>query len=293
MHLINLVVARPLATTWPLAQPLAITQPLARHLATTWPLAQPLATTWPQAQPLDTAWPLAQSLVTTWPLARPLAKTWPLARPLATTWPLTKPLATTWPLVWPLVRPLATTWPAFGHNVLAELIMAFNHNELLKLINHVAQTICHKIQTQLIVKLSPATNSDGMRVQEVGYCYSKIFLHFCKSYRTFCEGVKEQIINSNTIIEQQLIQMFDVNHNGLVDFIGHNGLVNFIGLSIAGVIGLGLVSLIGQISLIDSLATSNHWPIGHIGVIGFGLIALSASSALLAYWSCNFAAATR
>jgi hypothetical protein len=37
---------------------------------------------------------------------------------------------------------------------------------------------------------------------------------------------------------------------------------------------------------------SNHWPIGLIGVIGFGLIALSASAILLAHRPCNFAAAT-
>jgi hypothetical protein len=50
---------------------------------------------------------------------------------------------------WPLVQPLATSWHAFGHNILVELI------------GHVTQTIGPKIQTQLIVKLSPATSSDG------------------------------------------------------------------------------------------------------------------------------------
>jgi hypothetical protein len=43
------------------------------------------------------------------------------------------------------------------------------------------------------------------------------------------------------------------------------------GLGLVGLIGLGRVSLIRQISLIDSLASSNHWPIGLIGIIGIGL----------------------
>jgi hypothetical protein len=37
-------------------------------------------------------------------------------------------------------------------------------------------------------------------------------------------------------------------------------------------------------SLMDSLASSNHWHIGVIGGIGVSLIALSASSASLACW---------
>jgi hypothetical protein len=65
---------------------------------------------------------------------------------------------------------------------------------------------------------------------------------------------------------------------------------------IIGLVGqtslVGSISLISQISLIDSSALSNHWPIGLIGIIGFGLIALSTSAALLAHWPCNFAAAT-
>jgi hypothetical protein len=43
------------------------------------------------------------------------------------------------------------------------------------------------------------------------------------------------------------------------------------GLGLVGLIGLGRVSLIRQISLIDSSASSNHWSIGLIGVIGVGL----------------------
>jgi hypothetical protein len=46
------------------------------------------------------------------------------------------------------------------------------------------------------------------------------------------------------------------------------------GLGYFGLIGLRLVSLIGQISLIDSSALLNHWPIGLIGIIGVGLYCL-------------------
>ena len=84
----------------------------------------------------------------------------------------------------------------------------------------------------------------------------------------------------------------------LSSFIGHVSFidlgVSFIGLSIVGFIGLSLVSLgglighfslsdiIGQVSLINLSASSNHWPIGLISVIGVSLIASSASAASLA-----------
>jgi hypothetical protein len=67
-----------------------------------------------------------------------------------------------------------------------------------------------------------------------------------------------------------------INFEGLVSFIGL-GLVGFIGLSLTGLSGLSDISgLIGQISLIDLSALSNHWPISLslIGVIGLCLIGL-------------------
>ncbi len=90
----------------------------------------------------------------------------------------------------------------FGRNKLFKLITAFGHSKLIKLIVRVGHTnslvnsnerIGPKIQTQLIVKLSSDNFFDGTQVQEVGYHYSKIFLHFCKSYRTFCEEVLNQL----------------------------------------------------------------------------------------------------
>jgi hypothetical protein len=91
--------------------------------------------------------------------------------------------------------------PAFGHNKL--LIMAFSHSKLIKLIGHAGHTsslinsigcIGPKIQTQLIVKLSPATNSGGTQVPSskltVGYHNSKyhfisamIAEYFVREYR--------------------------------------------------------------------------------------------------------------
>jgi hypothetical protein len=95
-----------------------------------------------------------------------------------------------------------------------------------------------------------------------------------------------------------------IDHNGLVgrsdlvdhiglEFIGHNGLVSFAGIGIISFIGLSLdslsglidhISLVGhcRIGLIESAASSNHWPISLIGVIGLCLIASSASAASLA-----------
>ena len=72
----------------------------------------------------------------------------------------------------------------------------------------------------------------------------------------------------------------------IIGLVGHNGLVGFIGLighnGLVGFISLGVASLLGPISLIDLSALSNHLPIGLIGVIGFGLIASSASATSLA-----------
>jgi hypothetical protein len=112
-----------------------------------------------------------------------------------------------------------------------------------------------------------------------------------------------------------------IGHNGPAGFIGLD--ISFIGLSFVGFVGLGLASLgghtshinlaagsigfsvisglvgqislvslggsIGQISLIDLSVSSNHWPIGLIGVIGLGLIASSASTASLARRLISFA----
>jgi hypothetical protein len=145
----------------------------------------------------------------------------------------------------------------------------------------------------------------------VEYHHSKILHVFCKDCKIFCEGVKAATAKLNGLISFGFVDCNDlidhnslvnrndlVNHNGiagrhngpvgrnnlvdhigLVGPIGHNGLANFIGFGLVGVIGLSLIRLIGKIDL--------------IGVISFGLIASSASVALLAYWLCNFAAATR
>ena len=90
--------------------------------------------------------------------------------------------------------------------------------------------------------------------------------------------------------------------NGLVlGFIGFS--VSFIGLGIVGFVGLSLVSLgrfigglighfglVGRciIGLIELSDSSNHWPLGLIGVISLGLIASPASTASLARWLISF-----
>jgi hypothetical protein len=91
----------------------------------------------------------------------------------------------------------------------------------------------------------------------------------------------------------KLISHFCLNSRlSILDFIGHNSLIGFIDLSVS-FIGLSLDSLgglIGHISLvsrciiglIELVASSNHWPISLIGIIGLCLIASSASAASLA-----------
>ena len=86
------------------------------------------------------------------------------------------------------------------------------------------------------------------------------------------------------------IGLFD--HIGLVgrtvSFIGLS-LVGFIGLSLAGLSGLSDISgLIGQISLIDLSALSNHWPISLISLGDLGITSLLSSSALSARWLIGF-----
>jgi hypothetical protein len=91
----------------------------------------------------------------------------------------------------------------------------------------------------------------------------------------------------------KLISHFCLNSRlSILDFIGHNSLigfidlgVSFIGLSLDSLGGLiGHISLVGRciIGLIESVASSNHWPISLIGVIGIYLIASLASAASLA-----------
>jgi hypothetical protein len=59
-------------------------------------------------------------------------------------------------------------------------------------------------------------------------------------------------------------------------------------VSLGGLIGH--FSLVGRciIGLIELAASSNHWPLGLIGVISLGLIASSASTASLARWPISF-----
>jgi hypothetical protein len=83
-----------------------------------------------------------------------------------------------------------------------------------------------------------------------------------------------------------------ISRLSILNFIGHNSLigfidlgVSFIGLSLDSFDGLiGHISLVGRciIGLIESAASSNHWPVSLIGVIGLCLIASSASAASLA-----------
>jgi hypothetical protein len=97
------------------------------------------------------------------------------------------------------------------------------------------------------------------------------------------------LVNRNNLVNHIGLDLY--SHIGLVGHIDHNSLVGFIGLGLVSFIGLGLVSLIRQISLINSLVSLDHWPIGIIGIIGFGLIVSSTSAALSAHQPHDFTAA--
>ncbi len=123
------------------------------------------------------------------------------------------------------------------------------------------------------------------------------------------------LINCNNIGDHiGIVCRNDLTDHIGINFIGHDGFigninlrVSFIDLGFVGFVSLGLSSLGGLIdyislvsrciiSLIKSATLSNHWLIGLIGIIGFGLIASSASADLSAHRPHrphNFAAATR
>jgi len=165
------------------------------------------------------------------------------------------------------------------------------------------------------------SNHEGAWAQAISFqtsklivIYSKKSLHFREDCEMFCEGEwkeQSQQPKHNLVDHYRVIGRADLidrislvgsisfsGISGLVDqislislsgFIGHVSFINlgisFIGLSLGSLGGLiGHISLVGRciIGLIESAASSNHWPISLIGVIGLCLIASSASVASLA-----------
>jgi hypothetical protein len=152
-------------------------------------------------------------------------------------------------------------------------------------------------------------NHEGVRAQATSFQASKLIFnyfeisfHFCEDCRIFCEGEWQVKDNGYSIVKQQSSktqeweQHWQLNgHTGLVgllDFVGHNGQINLVSHS-------GCISLVG---INDINLIANKWQliglngrfgdIGRNNIIGFVLIALSASVALLAHRPCNFAADT-
>jgi hypothetical protein len=173
----------------------------------------------------------------------------------------------------------------------------------------------------LIVDSISIPYSEGAQASQNNFNDSKISLHFRKDCGIFCEGEWEQIIKRDGIAiinknKRNNLQLSDISLIGLttfglltingfvglvglIDFIGHISLISHNGLfgfgldnhngfvnifSIVSIGFVGLNCLVGQVSLINLLALLNHWPIGLIGIISFGLIGLSASAVLLAHW---------
>ena len=171
-------------------------------------------------------------------------------------------------------------------------------------------TNTHALDCQRLIVVFIATNEsnhEGAWAQATSFqtsklivIYSKKSLHFREDCGMFCEGEWEEqsqqpkhdlVDHYGVIGRADLINRISLV--GSISLSGFIGQVSFIGLSIVGFVGLSLVSLGGLIShfslvgrciigLIDLSASSNHWPIGLIGIIGLGLIASSASMASLA-----------
>jgi hypothetical protein len=150
---------------------------------------------------------------------------------------------------------------------------------------------------------------------------SKISFHFCKGCRIFCEGEyqvknngyaindfgkKQQqsiILNDNSNDECQqekndgkviinaeavkltIVGLLGIGGLSLIGYIGLdglNGFNNISGISLISLTGLGFISLVGHIGLIGLVDFVD------LGIISFGLIALSASAVLLAHGPRDF-----
>jgi hypothetical protein len=153
----------------------------------------------------------------------------------------------------------------------------------------------------LIVDSFSIPYSEGAQASQNNFNDSKISLHFCKDYGIFCEGEWEQIIkrdgiaiinknnkNNLQLLDIGLISFIDFGFNkingfvglvGLIGFIGHIGLIGhnilfglghdnhngFVNIfSLIGIGFAGLNCLLGQISLIDLSALTNHWPLASL-----------------------------
>jgi hypothetical protein len=109
--------------------------------------------------------------------------------------------------------------------------------------------------------------------------YSKTFPHFSKGFAIFCEGDQENEDNGNNT-EDDEATIWQKSNLPLLLLLT-SAISTQAALNASALLNtLVATASVGQISLIDLLASLNHWLIGLIGLIG--LSASSASAALLA-----------
>jgi hypothetical protein len=183
-----------------------------------------------------------------------------------------------------LQQDLADAWSFIATISIANLETANNFQQ------RVMQNRIH----QLIVKLTPNTDSEGVLAQEniinatgviltsegarvpsskliVGYQNSKISLHLCDDCRIFCEGVQG---NGNGVIKEHpsgtvslAFALLALVHIGLVGNIGLG--VSFIDLSF-----VGFISLVGLVGM----PHCPHWLHQHMSLVLVGQISLVSIS---------------
>jgi hypothetical protein len=154
-------------------------------------------------------------------------------------------------------------------------LVGFVYNKLVKLINHVAQTIIHKIQTQLIVKYP------SYLIVRINGCAGLLALSVLQ-----CTGVNglTGLVGSTASSACWLVGLFGsvrlLAHQphwpqdcGLIERISHNGLDGFFGCN-------DIVSFVDLINL--SGIISHICIIGNNGLVGFiGLLDLSQPHSLI------------
>jgi hypothetical protein len=110
------------------------------------------------------------------------------------------------------------------------------------------------------------------------YFKSKIFLHFCKGCKTFCEGERNDPIGLTSLVYLiSLVSLGFVCCKELISIFGFNGLnglagiIRLIGFSLNGFTGIGFI--LGIVGLIEFIKPST---------LLASLLALSATLALMA-----------
>jgi hypothetical protein len=106
---------------------------------------------------------------------------------------------------------------------------------------------------------------------------SKTFLHFSKSIAIFCERDQENVNNGNDMEDNDVVVWQKSNLPSLLSLTSAISTQAALDAS-APSDTLAATASFGQISLINLSASSNHWPIGLIGLISLGLISLGLIS---------------